>query len=246
MMTRLNNFFEEGSPFLNHPLLTAERTAVETNFLESQLHLPPSARILDVGCGFGRHSIALARRGYAVTGIDPAAAMIAAAQERAKEAAVSVDFRQARGEEFTADAPFDAAICLFTSLGQMGPDGDNSGLVNRVYEALKPGGLFVVEAPQRDTAVSQLRPSDKFGAGERYTAVTRQYNPANQTVTETFRLVPPENPRPYPLRYRLYSRAELETLLNQTGFTIQAAYSDYTGTPLTANAATMVLIGEKT
>ncbi|HFQ94718.1 MAG TPA: class I SAM-dependent methyltransferase, partial [Anaerolineae bacterium] len=170
MTNRLNNFFEEGSPFLNHPLLTAERTAVETNFLESQLRLPPGARILDVGCGFGRHSIELARRGYTVTGIDPAAAMIAAAQERAKEAAVSVDFRQARGEEFTTAVPFDAAICLFTSLGQMGPDGDNSALVSRVYDALKPGGLFVVEVPQRDTAVTQLRPSDKFGDGERYTA----------------------------------------------------------------------------
>jgi 2-polyprenyl-3-methyl-5-hydroxy-6-metoxy-1,4-benzoquinol methylase len=245
MMTRLNDFFEEGSPFLNHPLLTAERTAVETNFIVAQLQLPAGARILDVGCAFGRHSIALAQRGYTVTGIDPAAAMIAAAREQAKEAGVSVDFRQARGEQFTTDTPFDAAICLFTSLGQMGPDGDNSGLVSRVYDALKPGGRFVVEVPQRNTAVAQLRPSDKFGEGERYAAVTRQYNPADQTVTETFRLIAPEETRTYTLRYRLYSRAALETLLTQSGFTIQAAYSDYAETPLTDESATMILIGEK-
>ncbi|HID52530.1 MAG TPA: class I SAM-dependent methyltransferase [Anaerolineae bacterium] len=245
MMTRLNNFFEAGSPFLNHPLLTAERTAVETNFIEAQLHLPAGARILDVGCGFGRHSIELARRGYVVTGIDPAAAMIAAAQEQAREANVAVDFRQTRGEDFTTDILYDAAICLFTSLGQMGPDGDNSSLVQRVYEALKPGGLFMVELPQRDTAVTQLRPSDKFGDGEQYTAVTRQYNPADQTITETFRLIAPEETRTYTLHYRLYSRAALETLLTQSGFTIQAAYSDYTGAPLADDAATMILIGGK-
>ena len=212
------NFFTEGSPFLNHPLLTAERTTREIDFIEAQLQLPAGAHILDVGCGFGRHSIELARRGYAVTGIDPAAAMIAAAHERAVEAAVSVDFRQVRGEQFITDDPFDAAICLFTSLGQIGPDGENNGLVGRVYEALKPGGLFVVEVPQRETAVSQLRPSDKFGEGEQFTAVTRQYNPSDQTVTETFRLVAPEETRSYLLRYHLYSFTELESLLKQAGF----------------------------
>ncbi|VAW34300.1 hypothetical protein MNBD_CHLOROFLEXI01-407, partial [hydrothermal vent metagenome] len=87
-----NNFFTEGSPFLNHPLLTAVRTAQEVDFIEDQFKLPTGAHILDVGCGFGRHSIELARRGFAVTGIDPAAAMIAAAQKRAAETAVSIDF----------------------------------------------------------------------------------------------------------------------------------------------------------
>jgi SAM-dependent methyltransferase len=244
-MTQTNNFFEEGSPFLNHPLLTAERTAVEVDFIKTQLHLFSEARILDVGCGFGRHSIELARRGFAVMGIDPAAAMIAAARKRAVESAVSVDFRQARGEQFTTDVPFDAAICLFTSLGQIGPDGENSGLVGRVYDALQPGGLFMVEVPQRDTAVAQLRPADQFGEGERFTAVTRQYNPSDQSVTETFRLVTPEKNRSYSLHYRLYSLAELETLLTQAGFTIHATFADYSGTPLTNNQPTMILIGEK-
>ncbi|VAW31010.1 hypothetical protein MNBD_CHLOROFLEXI01-971 [hydrothermal vent metagenome] len=240
-----NNFFAEGSPFLNHPLLTAVRTTQEVDFIEEQFNLSTSARILDVGCGFGRHSIELARRGFAVTGIDPAAAMIAAAQKRAAETAVSVDFRQISGEKFTSDAPFDAAICLFTSLGQIGANGDNSELVERVYEALKPSGLFMVEVPQRETAVSQLRPSDKFGEGERFTAVTRQYNPTNQNVTETFRLVAPEGTRSYILRYRLYSLAELQALFTQAGFTIQATYADTSGTALTTSHPTMILIGKK-
>ncbi len=245
MSTHSNNFFTEGSPFLNHPLLTAVRTAQEVDFVEKQFHLPAGARVLDVGCGFGRHSIELARRGFAVTGIDPAAAMIVAARKQAVEADVSVDFRQARGEQFLADDPFAAAICLFTSLGQIGPDGENGRLVMQVYGALKSGGLFMVEVPQRKTAVSQLRPSDKFGAGERFTAVTRQYNPANQTVSETFKLVAPEETRIYSLHYRLYALADLQTLLTQAGFTIQATFADYSGAPLTDNQPTMILIGEK-
>ena len=86
------NFFDAGSPFLKHPLLTAERTAQEIDFIEEYLTVSPGACILDVGCGFGRHSIELARRDFDVTGIDPSAAMIAVAQERSRETAVSVSY----------------------------------------------------------------------------------------------------------------------------------------------------------
>jgi len=245
-----NNFFEDVSPFLNHPLLTAGRTAVEVDFIESQFDLPTNGRLqngrlLDIGCGFGRHSIELGRRGYAVTGIDPSAAMITAAQKRADAANVTAHFQQARGEQFTSAAQFDGAICLFTSLGQMGPDGDNSGLVQRVYDALDVDGLFMIEVLQRETAVSQLRPSDKFGDGERYTAVTRHYSPTDQTITETFTLVTPQDTRTYTLCYQLYSRPELQTLLTAAGFTIQATFSDYTGSPLTDADAIMIIIGKK-
>ena len=240
-----NNFFEDGSPFLNHPLLTAERTAVEVDFIESRFDLSANNRLLDIGCGFGRHSIELGRRGYTVTGLDPSATMIAAAQERAEAAGVSVDFQEAHGQQFIAAEPFDAAICLFTSLGQMGSDGDNGGLIQRAHDALNAGGLFIIEVPQRKTAVSQLRPSDKFGDGERYTAVSRHYTAADCNVTEKFTLVTPESTRNYTLRYRLYSRPELQTLLTDAGFTIQAAFSDYTGGALTDESAVMILVGRK-
>ena len=79
------NFFSPGSPYLDHPLLTPERTAAEIDFVLAQTALPPGARLLDVGCGPGRHSLELARRGYQVMGIDPSGAMIAAAKRTAKE-----------------------------------------------------------------------------------------------------------------------------------------------------------------
>jgi len=239
------NFFEDDSPFLVHPLLTAERTNLEIDFIESELALPPGARLLDVGCGFGRHSIELARRGYAVVGIDPAVTMITAARESAAKMTLSVDFRQERGEQFVTEDPFDAAICLFTSLGQITPQGENSGLVQRAYASIKPKGQFVVEVPQRDAAVDQLKSSDRFGDGEQYTAVSRRYDPQKQTVTEIFRLVSPEENQTFTLRYRLYSQAALFAMFEQAGFVIQAAYGDYDGTPLTDKHPLMLVIGQR-
>ena len=236
------NFFEEGSPFLNHPLLTAERTAQEIDFIEPQLNVGKGARILDVGCGFGRHAVELARRGYEVIGIDPSAALIAEARKRAAETGVSVDFRLEWGERFSTDQPYDAAICLFTSLGQITEQGENSGLVDRVFAALKPGGHFVVEVPQRETAVRQLKTQEKFGQGDHMTFVSREYNVKTQIVSEKFRVVNKNEEHTYLLKYNLFDRPELEALLARAGFINISAYGDYHGKALSSQDPSMLLL----
>jgi 2-polyprenyl-3-methyl-5-hydroxy-6-metoxy-1,4-benzoquinol methylase len=240
------NFFSEGSPFLAHPLLTAERTNKEIDFVEAALSLKAGTRILDVGCGFGRHSIELARRGYRVVGMDAAAAMIKAARERAMETAVSIDFQVAKAEQFTTSTLFDAAICLFTSLGQITDSGENSALVYRVCEALKPGGMFLVEVPQRDPAVAQLKAAEQFGNGANYTAVTRAYNSTTQTVFETFTQVSGVQKQVFTLHYRLFDRQAVTALLQEAGFVIHAAYGSYAGDPLTTVNDTMLIVAKKT
>ncbi|MGB0388261.1 MAG: class I SAM-dependent methyltransferase [Ardenticatenaceae bacterium] len=243
------NFFEEGSPFLRHPLLTATRTAGEVDFLLSELGLPLGARVLDVGCGFGRHSLELGRRGYRVVGLDPSAAMVAAAQEQMREIAASVslevEFSQSDGQSFVADEPFEAAICLMTTLGQISEGGDNRKMLARIYANLCPGGQVVVEVPPRERTVRQLKPFDQFGAGERYTTVTRQFDPSDNSVTETFTLVAPDTTQTYLLRYHLFDNAELTHLLVAAGFTIRAAYGDYKRSPLSSESAMMVVIAQK-
>jgi SAM-dependent methyltransferase len=200
---------------------------------------------LNVGCGFGRHAIEFGRRGYQVLAIDSSADMIAAARARAEKENVAVEFRQERGELFLSDTKFDAAICLFTSLGQISEWGENRGLVDSVYAALKKGAQFVVEVPQRETAVRALKPSDHFGIAESYTDVTRQYEPAGKVVSEVFRVVTPHGSQTYLLRYHLFDRAELSARLTAAGFRIEAAYGAYARVPLAEAHPIMLLIARK-
>ena len=240
-----NSFFRPDSPYLGHPLLTAERSASEVDFLESVWPIKPGARILDVGCGFGRHSVELARRGYAVVGIDPAAAMIEAARRRAAEAAVAVDFRQVHGETFSDPHLFDGAICLFTSLGQVEGGVDNLGLLPKVHRALKNGANFIVEVPQREAAVQQLRPYDRFGSGEAFTEISRSHDDQRHVINEYFRVVNNNNEMKFHLSYRLFTLEELRELLGKAGFIVEHEWGDYVGTKLSTDQPMMLLMARK-
>jgi hypothetical protein len=171
--------------------------------------------------------------------------MLAAARATAAAAGVAPDFRQASGESLVADEEFDAALCLFTTLGQISAQGDNRRLVERVYAALRPCGTLVVEVPQRDPTVRNLKPTDRFEGRRRYTLVTRQHDAREKSVTELFEVVSPEGTQRYLLCYRLYSREELVELLCGAGFTVLAAYGDYQGAPLGPSSPTMLLIARR-
>lgn len=239
------NFFSEGSPYLQHPLLTPQRTAREVDFLWQQMKLAPGARLLDVGCGFGRHTVELAMRGLAVTAIDPSAAMIAAARARAAEAGVTPRFHQVRAEDFRTERPFQAAICLFTTLGQVTAAGHSGqDLLDGVRKALAPGAPFAVEVPQREPTVRCLKATETLGQGPSYTEVTRHFDPVESTLDEYFTVVSPQNKQAYHLRYRLFSHDELKTLLHAAGFAIRGSFANYAGKPLHEDAAAMLLIAQ--
>lgn len=239
------NFFEPGSPFLKHPLLTPERTAGEIDFILSVLPLESGERILDIGCGFGRHSNELARRGFDVLGIDPSPAMIAAARENSASAGLTLQFRQQRGEDLQAVDQFKVALCLFTTLGQVSGQGDNLALLENAYRALEPGGWFMLEIPQRAWAVSNLKPSERIGEGDRYALVARSFDYERDLVSEEFTIVSPDGQQSYLLQYRLFSRAEINHYLEQAGYVEITFYDGYADTPLGDNSPTMVVRARK-
>ena len=105
------------------------------------------------------------------------------ARAGATEAGVTLEFRLESGEAFVADAEFDAVFCLFTTLGQISEEGDNSRLVKRAYQAVRPGGAFAVEVPQRAPTVRNLKPTDRFEGPRRYTLVSRHFEPGDNSIS---------------------------------------------------------------
>lgn len=240
------NFFSTGSPFLAHPLLTPERTKAEIDFVLAHTQIAPRHTILDVGCGPGRHSIELARRGFHVVGIDPSEAMIAAAKTRADEAGVQPEFIQGRGEVFRSQKKFDAAICLFTTLGQINENTafkkNDPSLLKQIAENIIPGGSFILEVPQKEWVVSTLKDTERFGDEIRYTDIQRAYEPEKSILSETFTLVSPEETRQYFLRYHLYDVDEIHALLKNAGFESIHTFGDFDNTLFTEKSPNIVVV----
>ncbi len=120
-------------------------TEQEVAFLVDVLELRPGQRVLDVGCGPGRHALAFAARGIEVVGIDIAHRFVAIATERTPEGAPAT-FVRMDARDLPYDGEFDAAISLCQgAFGLVGPGADVDVLAG-MARALVPGGRFAVSA----------------------------------------------------------------------------------------------------
>jgi SAM-dependent methyltransferase len=142
-------FFDDDYLTIYRPQLSAERTSAEADFLERALGLAPGAELLDLACGFGRHTIEMARRGYRMTGVDFNPRYLAIAAEEARAAGVEARWVEADMRALGFDDAFDGAYSYFTSFGYFS-DAENEQVVERVARAIRPGGWFVLDVVNRD------------------------------------------------------------------------------------------------
>jgi ubiquinone/menaquinone biosynthesis C-methylase UbiE len=116
-------------------------TLQETDFLEQELGYDKSKRILDIGCGTGRHAIELAKRGYKVTGIDLSESQLKRAEQKAKDNNIHVDFQQADARNLEFANEFDLVIMLCEgAFSLMETDDMNFSILENATKALKNNG----------------------------------------------------------------------------------------------------------
>ena len=119
-------------------------TIGECDFIEKELKFNKSLKILDVGCGTGRHAIELTKRGYNVTGIDLSESQLKRAREKAKENNLAIDFQLQDARKLPFNKEFDAAIMICEGgFSLMETDEMNFEILKNVTKALKPGAKFI-------------------------------------------------------------------------------------------------------
>jgi len=119
-------------------------TTGECDFIEREISCDKSLKIIDIGCGTGRHAIELAKRGYNVTGIDLSESQLARAREKAKEAGVAIDFQKHDARALPFDGEFDLAIMLCEGgFSLMETDEMNFEILKNATKALKNKGKFI-------------------------------------------------------------------------------------------------------
>jgi 2-polyprenyl-3-methyl-5-hydroxy-6-metoxy-1,4-benzoquinol methylase len=120
-------------------------TVGEVNFVEKELANDRTKRILDIGCGTGRHAIELAKRGYRVTGFDLSEGQLRLAKQKAEAAGATVDFQRRDAAQPHFREEFDAAIMFCeAAFPLMETDEKNNAILVHAAAALRPGGVFML------------------------------------------------------------------------------------------------------
>ena len=140
---RYELLFENYSQKYDNECFT-QGTTGECDFIEKELDFDKSLRILDVGCGTGRHTLELTKRGYSVTGIDLSESQLNRAREKAVNHNLTIDFRLQDARELTFDREFDMAIMLCEGgFPLMETDEMNYEILKSVTKSLKKPGKFI-------------------------------------------------------------------------------------------------------
>ena len=119
-------------------------TIGECDFIEKELAFDKTLKLLDVGCGTGRHSIELSKRGYSVTGVDLSASQLARAKEKAEKEGLKIDFLRYDARKLPFENEFDAAIMLCEgAFPLMETDEMNFEILSSVTKSLKKPGKLI-------------------------------------------------------------------------------------------------------
>ena len=143
-----------------YDLLNAEPIVARIDFIVAELGrrgVRPPARLLDAGCGTGRYAIDLARRGFAVTGIDRSSELLAIARKK-DAGGRDVEFSIADLLEFDAPHRFAAVLCRGV-LNDIISDGDREAIFLRFAQWLSPGGVLILDVRDWVRSVERYKAS---------------------------------------------------------------------------------------
>ncbi|WBW98573.1 class I SAM-dependent methyltransferase [Oceanirhabdus sp. W0125-5] len=209
-------FFNNYAPDYMKECFT-KNTVAEVDFIEEELKLPKGSYILDIGCGTGRHSIELARRGYNVTGIDISENMLLEGKKVCKEENLNVDFIHADATEFKVNRLFDACICLCEgAFGLLSMEEDpfvrDHIILENINSVLKPNSKFILTALNGMKMIRQYSDEDVDKGVFDPITIAEKYPLSN---------ILKNAPEDILVKEKGFLPTELNQLLNNAGFKVE-------------------------
>jgi SAM-dependent methyltransferase len=240
------DFFTELPNAFWRAAVPAEATTAEVDFLERVVGLRPGARILDVPCGSGRHSLELARRGHRVTGLDVSTEAIAHARAAAAAEGLDLDLRVGDMAAVPTDLPVDLAICMGNSFGYLEHAGTQRFLA-ALAGTVEPGGALVIDSGfVAESLLPGLRMDEEpmtFG-GIEAVSVNEYDAVGSRWITHfTFRRGEEEH-RGISVQH-VYTVAEVVRMVSAAGFAAADLYADVAGTPYRFGAERLLLVARR-
>lgn len=210
------------------------------------LGLSPPARVLDAPCGYGRHAVELAQRGFTVTGVDISETQLRRAREKADAAGVPVDLRREDARHLAFDAEFDAAINLFLSFGYFETDDEHVAMLAGIARALRPGGRFLMEFWNREFEIRYFDRHQVDHTGDVVEVEEWEFDHLRGRLNWTNTAFFPDGRREsWWHSIRAYTVAEMRQLFERAGLRLDAVYGGLDGQPYSIEAEDAVFLATR-
>jgi SAM-dependent methyltransferase len=225
---------------------TMSKTDAEVEGVIKLTGVPQGSRIFDVCCGFGRHSLELARWGYEMTGMDITSSYIARAKASAQKDKLPCRFIEGDVRTAQPEGPFNGAVCMWNSFGYTEDPADDDLILKNVYNTLEPGGFFLLDTPGKEVLASGFESNTWFERDD--LKILLEYSiDLNWTVLKNRWLFLEKDGKinEFSFSQRIFSALELAQMLYKAGFDSIDIYGSWEGDSYDNNAERLIVIGWK-
>lgn len=217
--------------------------------LERFLVLEPRSRVLDLGCGSGRRTLELARRGHRVLGVDCDERALALARAAVKDERLNVHFLKAQASAINYRGELDAVVSLDGAFGQSSGDREDLRGLEAVRRALKPGGKLLVDSINREWLMRHFEPNfwERAEEGEGAVVLDRISFDFEKGRLDNHRTIVHADGKRTPsfLSVRVYALTELKAQLASAGLIYRQCWGGFDGSAYGMESPRLVVLAER-
>lgn len=235
------SFFDLWRPAFG--MISAKETNAQVKYLINKMNLKSGKKYLDCPCGIGRISIPLAKNGLKVTGVDITKSFLDELARKSKRANLKIDLIHRDMRRINFDSQFDAAGNLWTSFGYFEKEADNLLVLKKMYNALKPGGKFVLHVINRDWIMINFNSHGWYKVGKAKVVEERNFDYSASINTSIWTFIENGREIPHETKIRMYSYHELRAMFAKVGFVNIEGYGSTTDEPISRTSRMMFVFG---
>jgi SAM-dependent methyltransferase len=239
-----DSFWRELYPFM----FPEERIAAADEQIAKALALtkPAGKAVLDLCCGPGRCSIALAKKGFSVTGVDRTTYLLNKARAKAKAARVKIEWVRKDMRDFVRPGAFALVLSMFTSFGYFDDKQEDMTVLENMFASLQPGGACLIEVLGKERLAKILQPTTSTVLPDGTVMVERHVIFDDWTrVRNEWLLLRNGRMKSFKFHHTVYSGQELRDRMERVGFVAVKLYGNLDGDEYGPNAERLIAIGRK-